>query len=66
LATVYFGKLFENYKNNPIFATTFFHCKGYELVWRKTVWATDWAIFSQTHLVTLITTQQQITRIGLN
>jgi hypothetical protein len=31
----------------------FFHCQGYALFWTKVYWATFWAIFSQTHLVTL-------------
>jgi hypothetical protein len=35
------------------FKDTFFHCQVYALFLTKMYWATFWAIFSQTHLVTL-------------
>jgi hypothetical protein len=52
---VYFGQLLENYRSIP-------HVSGYFIPWislgihfdKKTGWATFWAIFSQTHLVTLV------------
>jgi hypothetical protein len=37
-----------------LFLATFFHGKDYVLYCQKMGWATFWAIFSQTHLVTLL------------
>jgi hypothetical protein len=45
-----FWQFCENYRRSPIFSN-FFHGKSYVLA--LTDWATLWAIFSQTHLVTL-------------
>jgi hypothetical protein len=52
-ATTYFGSFFENYSRSPYYWATFCHGKSSVLI-KKTGWATSWATFSQTHLVTLL------------
>jgi hypothetical protein len=49
---------FENYKSSPHFGATFFRGYGYLSIITKMGWATFWAIFSQTHLVTLLITSR--------
>jgi hypothetical protein len=44
---------FGNYRRSPKILVTFFHCNSYVLSLTKMDWATYWAIFSLTHLVTL-------------
>jgi hypothetical protein len=44
---------FGNVRSGPNFRTAFFHGKSCLLNLTKMVWAIFWAIFSQTHLVTL-------------
>jgi hypothetical protein len=49
------GSFFENYIISPNYVPLFPHDKSYLLNLReKWVWATFWAISSQTHLVTLV------------
>jgi hypothetical protein len=50
---VFFGRVIENYIISPNLLATIFHGKIYLLALTKVSWATSWAIFSQTHLVTL-------------
>jgi hypothetical protein len=56
-AIVYFGLFFENYIEQPTFLGYFFQklnlCMHY--YWQKMGWATFCAMFSLTHLVTLLT-----------
>jgi hypothetical protein len=49
---VSFGQFCENYKSSPNFWANFFRRKSN--LDKKMGWATFWAIFAQTHLVTLI------------
>jgi hypothetical protein len=51
---IYFGLYFETYRCNANFWTTFFYGTSYVLILTNIVWATFWATFSQTHLVTLV------------
>jgi hypothetical protein len=44
---------FENYRSIQTIGSTLFHCKSYVFIGTKIGWATFWAIFSPTHLVTL-------------
>jgi hypothetical protein len=53
LAVVYFGILYENYKNSANDWATFSHCTTYVLIWTKKGWPKFWAILSQSHLITL-------------
>jgi hypothetical protein len=55
-ALVVFGQLFENYRSSPYFWAIFPRKKLCIDFNKKWVWATFWAIFSQTHLVTLVST----------
>jgi hypothetical protein len=50
---VFFGKLLENQISGPYLWATFSYKKNNALVLTKIGWAAFWAIFSQTHLVTL-------------
>jgi hypothetical protein len=50
----YFVQFFFNYGSNHTFWAIFFHGKSYVLVLTKVDKATFFAIFSQTHLVTLV------------
>jgi hypothetical protein len=51
----YYGQFFsENYRSGPHFLSTFSKSNDYVLILTKMGWATFWAIFSQTHLVTLV------------
>jgi hypothetical protein len=52
-AIVYFGQCFENYWSGANFWATLFHGTSYVLIMTKNGWATFWATFSQTRLVTL-------------
>jgi hypothetical protein len=52
-AVVYFGQCFENYRSSGKFWTTLFHGASYASILTKNRWATIWATFSQTRLVTL-------------
>jgi hypothetical protein len=52
--TACFGQFFENYTISPHFGATFFLSIDYVLISAKMGWATFWAIFSQTYLVTLL------------
>jgi hypothetical protein len=47
----YSGQFFVNYRSRPNFEGTFFHS---EILQTKNGWSTFWAIFTQTHLVTLM------------
>jgi hypothetical protein len=58
--TVCFGQFFENKRNSRHFWNTFFTVKMYSNFGEKMGWASFWAIFSQTHLVTL----PGMTRLG--
>jgi hypothetical protein len=51
----YFVHFFDNYSRSPkyVFGATFSSVKVMHSFWRKLFWATFWAIFSQTHPVTL-------------
>jgi hypothetical protein len=50
---VYFGSVFVNYRSGQNIIATF-NCRlSYEVILTKTARATLWAIFSQTHPVTL-------------
>jgi hypothetical protein len=51
--THYIGYFCENYRNSTYIWSTFFHSKSCLLIFTKMDWATFWATFSQTHLVTL-------------
>jgi hypothetical protein len=51
-AIVFFGQFFEHYRSSPNFPATFIHKKVAYKFWQKQL-DTFWAIFSQTHLVTL-------------
>jgi hypothetical protein len=44
---------FENGRSSPNLCATFLHGERSASILTKHVWATFWAIFSQTHLVTL-------------
>jgi hypothetical protein len=50
------GSVFKYYISSANFCATFFHGTSYPCINfdKKLVWATFWATFSQTHLVTLI------------
>jgi hypothetical protein len=51
-----FGSLKKNYTNSSQFWATFFQkYLMYVLVLKTLSWATFWAIFTQIHLVTLLT-----------
>jgi hypothetical protein len=52
-AIVYFGHFFKITELAHILGQLFPHGKSYVLFWQKISLATFWAIFSQTHLVTL-------------
>jgi hypothetical protein len=45
--------IFKNYKSTPNLLPLYYHGKKHVLILKKLGWATFWAIFSQTHLVTL-------------
>jgi hypothetical protein len=51
-AIVFFGQLLKITEVAQIFDALLFKGERYKLILRKTGWATFWAIFSQTHLVT--------------
>jgi hypothetical protein len=55
-AIVFFGQLLENFRSSLILKLFYPTEKGCVLISAKMVWATFWASFSQTHLVTLIGT----------
>jgi hypothetical protein len=57
-AVVYFGQFLKYYRNSSHFRATFSKVKNMYLFWQKKVRATFWAIFSQTHLVTLNGTEK--------
>jgi predicted membrane protein len=57
LVIVYSGQFVENFKSRPSF-NCFFHIKRYVLISTKLCWATFWAIFATTHLVTLFNNQK--------
>jgi hypothetical protein len=50
-----FGSYFEIFTKPPNAGLLFSHGKSYALILTKMDWAISWAIFSQTHLVTLLT-----------
>jgi hypothetical protein len=52
-AIVYFRQFSENYRSVAHILGYFFHSASYALILTKVGWAEFWAIFSQTHLVTL-------------
>jgi hypothetical protein len=58
LAIFYFGRCYRNYRSSPHFCATFFLGIGHVLIFPKGGWATFWAIFSQTHPVTLLVGHQ--------
>jgi hypothetical protein len=49
-------------KEVVLFLGYFFYWKKFALILKKMCWATFWAIFSQTHLVTLSTMNVQLGR----
>jgi hypothetical protein len=51
---VYFGYFLKITKLAKKIFVYFFQDKCYVSIWTKSGWATFWAIFSQTHLVTLV------------
>jgi hypothetical protein len=51
---VYFGQILKNKSNSPYPWDTFSTATVMHWLWRKIAWATVGAIFSQTHLVTLM------------
>jgi hypothetical protein len=51
---LYFGQFYENIRSSPSFWAACWHGQGYALILTNMYWATFWAIFSQTHLVTLL------------
>jgi hypothetical protein len=51
--SVYFGELFLKLQKKPTLLYYFLRSKIYVVMLTKMCWATFWAIFSQTHLVTL-------------
>jgi hypothetical protein len=54
-AVYYFWQLFDNYRRNKKIGLLFtMEQATYVLILTKKGWATFWAIFSQTHLVTLV------------
>jgi hypothetical protein len=53
LVSVSFGQLLENYRTRIHFGATLFNGQVGALSLTKTDLATFWAIFAQTHLVTL-------------
>jgi hypothetical protein len=53
LAIVYKGQLSKIYKSSPKILATSSAEKSYVVILTKRGWAMFWAIFSQTHLVTL-------------
>jgi hypothetical protein len=53
-AIVYFNRLFFNDRSSANLWDIFFHGTSCVLIGTKNGWDTFWAIFSQTHLVTLI------------
>jgi hypothetical protein len=55
----YFEQLFENYWSSPYFRATEFPVEVMHSFWQKMVWATLWALFLQTHLVTLQPTRRK-------
>jgi hypothetical protein len=52
--SVYFGQFFGNYRSIPKIWATFSKGKVMYLFQRNLDWATFWASFSETHLVTLL------------
>jgi hypothetical protein len=50
------GSFFENYRSGPTFWATFFPQQQAMFFGQKMVWDIFWAIFSQTHLLTLMMT----------
>jgi hypothetical protein len=52
-AILLFGQSVENYRRRPTFWPTFFRRLVFISILAKMAWPTFWAIFSQTHLVTL-------------
>jgi hypothetical protein len=50
---VYFGQFYEHDRSSSHFWATFRHGCGFALILTKICWATFWAIFLQTHQVTL-------------
>jgi hypothetical protein len=51
------GSFYEKYPTSPSLCAAYFQGKSYVLLLTKIGWATFWAIFEQTHLVTLNTKQ---------
>jgi hypothetical protein len=47
--------MFKTYRSSTNFEANFFHGKVFVLTLTKMGWATFWAIFSRTYLVTLAT-----------
>jgi hypothetical protein len=50
----YFGQVFKNYIRSPHFGLLLCVVKALNYFRQKVGWALFWAIFSQTHLVTLL------------
>jgi hypothetical protein len=59
---VYFGQLLENYKSSP-HLKAFLTVKFVHKFRQKMGWATFWAVFSKTHLVTLLWTQKSFLQV---
>jgi hypothetical protein len=48
------GSFLEKFKSDSIYLATFFHGTSSVLILKKMGWATFWAIFPLSHLVTLL------------